>query len=145
MSIEIIKTVDQEIEMYKNQIDELEKDKKLTWKMIRKLQHLLYEQFERESDLMDQLNRLPSNIKVQIEESDQPVDQPIYESNYVPMAVILKHCKTKLQRQVATYFFDHRLDTYNSYSKTSERVYPGDQHGRQKVYSIVQTITKAQN
>ncbi|NDE29959.1 MAG: hypothetical protein EB076_07750 [Flavobacteriia bacterium] len=92
---------------------------------------------------MDQLNGLPSNIKVQIEESDQPVDQPIYESNYVPMAEILKHCKTKLQRQVATYFFDHRLDTYNSYGKTSERVYPGDQHGRQKVYSIVQTIVKA--
>ena len=81
MCIEIIKTVDQEIQMYKDRIDELEKDKALAWKMIRKLQHLLYEQFQRESDLMDQLNRLPSNIKVQIEESDQPVDQPIYESN----------------------------------------------------------------
>ena len=130
--------------MAKDTIESLKQDKKMYWKIIQTLQNLLYEQFQRESDLMDQLNQLPNPIKVQIEESDQPVDQPIYESNYVPMAKVLQHCKTKLQRQVATYFFDHRLDTYNSYSKTSERVYPGDQHGRQKVYSIVQTITKAQ-
>ena len=130
--------------MAKDTIESLKQDKKMYWKIIQTLQNLLYQQFQRESDLMDQLNQLPNPIKVQIEESDQPVDQPIYESNYVPMAKVLQHCKTKLQRQVATYFFDHRLDTYNSYSKTSERVYPGDQHGRQKVYSIVQTITKAQ-
>ena len=129
--------------MAKDTIESLKQDKKMYWKIIQTLQNLLYEQFQRESDLMDQLNQLPNPIKVQIEESDQPVDQPIYESNYVPMAKVLQHCKTKLQRQVATYFFDHRLDTYNSYSKTSERVYPGDQHGRQKVYSIVQTIVKA--
>ena len=131
--------------MAKETIKSLQQDKKMYWKIIQTLKGLLYEQYQRESDLMDQLNRLPSNtngevIKVQIEESDQPVDQTIYDTNYVPMAKVLQHCKTKLQRQVATYFFDHRLDTYNSYSKTSERVYPGDQHGRQKVYSIVQTI-----
>ena len=130
--------------MAKDTIESLKQDKKMYWKIIQTLQNLLYEQFQRESDLMDQLNQLPNPIKVQIEESDQPVDQPIYETNYIPMAKVQQHCKTKLQRQVATYFFDHRLDTYNSYSKTSERVYPGDQHGRQKVYSIVQTITKAQ-
>ena len=131
--------------MSKETIESLKQDKKMYWKIIQTLQGLLYVQYQRESDLMDQLNRLPSNIKVQIEESDQPVDQSIYDTNYIPMAKVQQHCKTKLQRQVATYFFDHRLDTYNSYSKTSERVYPGDQHGRQKVYSIVQTITKAQN
>ena len=130
--------------MAKETIESLKQDKKMYWKIIQTLQNLLYEQFQRESDLMDQLNQLPNPIKVQIEESDQPVDQPIYETNYIPMAKVQQHCKTKLQRQVATYFFDHRLDTYNSYSKTSERVYPGDKHGRQKVYSIVQTITKAQ-
>jgi len=130
--------------MAKDTIESLKQDKKMYWKIIQTLQGLLYVQYKRESDLMDQLNQLPNPIKVQIEESDQPVDQPIYETNYIPMAKVQQHCKTKLQRQVATYFFDHRLDTYNSYSKTSERVYPGDQHGRQKVYSIVQTITKAQ-
>mgnify|MGYP003113734872 FL=1 len=130
--------------MAKDTIESLKQDKKMYWKIIQTLQNLLYEQFQRESDLMDQLNQLPNPIKVQIEESDQPVDQPIYETNYIPMAKVQQHCKTKLQRQVATYFFDHRLDTYNSYGKTSERVYPGDKHGRQKVYSIVQTITKAQ-
>ena len=131
--------------MSKETIESLKQDKKMYWKIIQTLQGLLYVQYKRESDLMDQLNRLPSNIKVQIEESDQPVDQSIYDTNYIPMAKVQQHCKTKLQRQVATYFFDHRLDTYNSYSKTSERVYPGDEHGRQKVYSIVQTITKTQN
>ena len=131
--------------MSKETIESLKQDKKMYWKIIQTLQGLLYVQYQRESDLMDQLNRLPSNIKVQIEESDQPVDQSIYDTNYIPMAKVQQHCKTKLQRQVATYFFDHRLDTYNSYSKTSERVYPGDEHGRQKVYSIVQTITKTQN
>ena len=130
--------------MAKETFESLKQDKKMYWKIIQTLQNLLYEQFQRESDLMDQLDQLPNPIKVQIEESDQPVDQPIYETNYIPMAKVLQHCNTKLQRQVATYFYDHRLDTYNSYSKTSERVYPGDQHGRQKVYSIVQTITKAQ-
>ena len=130
--------------MAKDTIESLKQDKKMYWKIIQTLQNLLYEQFQRESDLMDQLDQLPNPIKVQIEESDQPVDQPIYETNYIPMAKVQQHCKTKLQRQVATYFFDHRLDTYNSYGKTSERVYPGDKHGRQKVYSIVQTITKAQ-
>ena len=130
--------------MAKDTIESLKQDKKMYWKIIQTLQNLLYEQFQRESDLMDQLNQLPNPIKVQIEESDQPIDQPIYDTNYIPMAKVQQHCKTKLQRQVATYFFDHRLDTYNSYGKTSERVYPGDKHGRQKVYSIVQTITKAQ-
>ena len=130
--------------MAKETFESLKQDKKMYWKIIQTLQNLLYEQFQRESDLMDQLDQLPNPIKVQIEESDQPVDQPIYDTNYVPMAKVLQHCNTKLQRQVATYFYDHRLDTYNSYSKTSERVYPGDKHGRQKVYSIVQTITKAQ-
>ena len=128
--------------MAKETIESLKQDKKMYWKIIQTLQGLLYEQFQRESDLMDQLNQLPNPIKVQIEESDQPVDQPIYETNYIPMAKVQQHCKTKLQRQVATYFFDHRLDTYNSYGKTSERVYPGDKYGRQKVYSIVQTIGK---
>ena len=133
--------------MSKEQIKALEQDKKLYWKMIQTLQGLLYVQYERESDLMDQLNRFPSNtngevIKVQIEESDIPLDQPIHETHYIPMAEILSHCTTKLQRQVATYFYDHRLDTYNSYSKTSKRVYGDDPNGRQKVYSIVQTIVK---
>ena len=131
--------------MSKETIESLKQDKKMYWKIIQTLQGLLYVQYKRESDLMDQLNRLPSNIKVQIEESDQPLDQPNYDTYYIPMSEVLQHCNTKLQRQVATYFFDHRLDTYNSYSKTSERVYPGDEHGRQKVYSIVQTITKTQN
>jgi len=142
MSIEIITSRAQEIQMYKNRIKELEQDHRLAWTMIRTLQQLLYNQHKRESELMDELERLPSNIKVQIEETDQPLDQPIYETNYIPMAEILNHCTTKLQRQVATYFYDHRLDTYNSYSKTSKRVYGDDPNGRQKVYSIVQTIVK---
>jgi len=128
--------------MSKEQIKALEQDKKLYWKMIQTLQGLLIQQYQRELELMDQLEQCDNPIKVQIEESDQPLDQPIYETNYIPMADILNHCTTKLQRQVATYFYDHRLDTYNSYSKTSERVYGDDPNGRQKVYSIVQTIAK---
>ena len=81
--------------MSKEQIKVLEQDKKLYWKMIQTLQGLLIQQYQRELELMDQLEQCDNPIKVQIEESDQPLDQPIYETNYIPMAEILNHCTTK--------------------------------------------------
>tara|TARA_B100000900_G_C20469944_1_gene670918 strand:+ start:328 stop:489 length:162 start_codon:yes stop_codon:yes gene_type:complete len=44
--------------MAKDTIESLKQDKKMYWKIIQTLQNLLYEQFQRESDLLDDKQKL---------------------------------------------------------------------------------------
>ena len=54
---------------------------------------------------------------------------------------ILKLCSTDKQRRVAKFYYDKNCkDTYDSYQGTANWEYPGDEDGRQKVYSIIKRI-----
>ena len=119
---------------------------KMYWKMIVTLQRLLQTQYQRESDLMDQLQQCTcpeNNPKYQYDENHEPVETETYDTHYIPLATVLQSCRSDLQRQVASYYYDHRLDSYLSHTKTAHKVFGDDDpNGRQKVYSIIKTIVK---
>jgi len=56
----------------------------------------------------------------------------------VPLNDILSLCKTDTQREVASYYYDQKLDCYNSFQKTADAV----SKSRQSVYGIIITIQK---
>ena len=77
------------------------------------------------------------NVPYEVWESSTPTVQKIGLDD------ILKLCTTNKQRQVVKFYYDKDIDSYDSYQRTADYLYPGDENGRQKVYDIIKRI-KAQ-
>jgi len=139
-----IKSNDSEIVQ---KVKDLLMDNKMYWKMIKTLQNLLYQQFKREIELMEQLELCNCNPELyQKEPTDTPVAPKTYDNSYqspvISMETILSHCKTDKQRIVARYYYNQKLDTYHSCKKTAEKVYPNKNpnQARKQVWEIIKRL-----
>ena len=66
--------------------------------------------------------------------------QPSTPKKTIHLNTIIDACKTDLQRQVVKFYYDKELDSYGSFQKTANWIFPDDKNGRQKVRSILNTV-----
>ena len=60
----------------------------------------------------------------------------------IKFETIMSACKTDKQRQVCKFYYDKDMDSYGSFQKVADYLYPDDKYGRQKVRSVINTIEK---